>query len=310
MPNFPGVCRECRYDCKWETLTDTCPQCGWPANHIEARMGRRKQCFLPAMVQVFLDMAQEQGRLTDAFDIVTKGRSETEQLDLLLPLVEDPSDEALRAAILDRQDVLIKRPRVTEIELKYLERLFPLENQYQQSLPGLQGPRLVGWNEIRVQTFYDTLDFGPDLSPATVSPTRLFGNANIGHLGLTNLQVSGQLASDQSFFVAEWWVSITPRRPSLRSWSGPLPRPHELVNMAEDAKTLLGDSIATFYVGDRPRQNLLISELVRERQPALWDIPNRQNFIGEISVLNVPCQDVPCCRLRLHFRGWQLRSVQ
>ena len=39
-------------------------------------------------------------------------------------------------------------------------------------------------------------------SPTTVAnSTRLFGNANVGNVGLTNLQVAGQLASDQTYVI-------------------------------------------------------------------------------------------------------------
>lgn len=63
-------------------------------------------------------------------------------------------------------------------------------------------PRLAGYRERRHQPFYDTL-VRTTGNPATsiVSGTRLFGNANIGNIALTNLQVAGQLASDQTFVV-------------------------------------------------------------------------------------------------------------
>lgn len=63
-------------------------------------------------------------------------------------------------------------------------------------------PRLHGYKERRHQPFYDTLvRTTGDPSPALVSPTRLFGNANVGQLALTNLQVAGQLASDQTYVI-------------------------------------------------------------------------------------------------------------
>lgn len=40
-----------------------------------------------------------------------------------------------------------------------------------------------------------------DPSPAIQASQRLFGNANVGSLQLTNLQTAGQLASDQTFMV-------------------------------------------------------------------------------------------------------------
>jgi len=61
-------------------------------------------------------------------------------------------------------------------------------------------PRLSGVRERRHQPFYDTLirTTGVPAIPV-LNNTNLFGNANIGNLGLTNLQVAGQLASDQTY---------------------------------------------------------------------------------------------------------------
>ena len=63
-------------------------------------------------------------------------------------------------------------------------------------------PRLHGVRERRHQPVYDTLIRSTG-SPATaVAPsTRLFGNSNVGNLALTNLQVPGQLASDQTYVI-------------------------------------------------------------------------------------------------------------
>lgn len=61
-------------------------------------------------------------------------------------------------------------------------------------------PRLAGVRERIHQPFYDTL-VRTTGNPATAiaTSTRLFGNANVGDLALTNLQVAGQLASDQTY---------------------------------------------------------------------------------------------------------------
>jgi hypothetical protein len=63
-------------------------------------------------------------------------------------------------------------------------------------------PRLHGVRERRHQPVWDTLVRSTG-SPATpVQPqTFLFGNANVGQLSLTNLQVAGQLASDQTYVI-------------------------------------------------------------------------------------------------------------
>lgn len=61
-------------------------------------------------------------------------------------------------------------------------------------------PRLAGVRERRHQPFWDTLvRTTGNPSPAIQNTTNLFGNSNVGNLGLTNLQVAGQFASDQTY---------------------------------------------------------------------------------------------------------------
>lgn len=61
-------------------------------------------------------------------------------------------------------------------------------------------PRLAGVRERRHQPFWDTLvRTTGNPAVAIANSTRLFGNANVGNLALTNLQVAGQLASDQTY---------------------------------------------------------------------------------------------------------------
>lgn len=63
-------------------------------------------------------------------------------------------------------------------------------------------PRVHGVRERRHQPVWDTLVRSTGSPATTVSPsTRLFGNANVGQLPLTNLQVPGQLASDQTYVI-------------------------------------------------------------------------------------------------------------
>ena len=62
--------------------------------------------------------------------------------------------------------------------------------------------RLHGVKERRHQPFYDSLvRTTGDPSPAIPTSTKLFGNANIGSIQLTNLQVAGQFASDQTYVI-------------------------------------------------------------------------------------------------------------
>jgi hypothetical protein len=63
-------------------------------------------------------------------------------------------------------------------------------------------PRLSGVRERRHQPFYDTLirTTGDPAVPLQAL-NLLFGNANVGNLALTNLQVAGQLAADQTYVI-------------------------------------------------------------------------------------------------------------
>ena len=63
-------------------------------------------------------------------------------------------------------------------------------------------PRIANVRERRHQPFWDTLirTTGNPTVPLQNS-TNLFGNSNVGNLALTNLQVAGQLASDQTYVI-------------------------------------------------------------------------------------------------------------
>lgn len=63
-------------------------------------------------------------------------------------------------------------------------------------------PRVAGIRQRRHQPFYDSLiRTTGNPSPVIGATTRLFGNANVGSLQLTNLQTPGQLASDQTYMI-------------------------------------------------------------------------------------------------------------
>jgi hypothetical protein len=63
-------------------------------------------------------------------------------------------------------------------------------------------PRIANVRERRHQPFWDSLirTTGTPAQPLQNS-TNLFGNSNVGNLALTNLQVAGQLASDQTYVI-------------------------------------------------------------------------------------------------------------
>lgn len=61
-------------------------------------------------------------------------------------------------------------------------------------------PRIAGVRERRHQPFWDTLvRTTGNPTAALQNTTNLFGNSNVGNLGMTNLQVAGQFASDQTY---------------------------------------------------------------------------------------------------------------
>lgn len=63
-------------------------------------------------------------------------------------------------------------------------------------------PRVHGVRERRHQPVWDSL-LRSTGSPAATIPASsiLFGNSNVGNLALTNMQVAGQLASDQTYVI-------------------------------------------------------------------------------------------------------------
>lgn len=63
-------------------------------------------------------------------------------------------------------------------------------------------PRIAGVRERRHQPIWDSLiRTTGDPTSAVQTSTRLFVNTNLGNLGVTNMQVAGQLASDQTYVV-------------------------------------------------------------------------------------------------------------
>lgn len=70
-------------------------------------------------------------------------------------------------------------------------------------------PRIANVRERRHQPFWDTLirTTGNPTVPLQNS-TNLFGNSNVGNLALTNLQVAGQLASDQTYVILALRASL------------------------------------------------------------------------------------------------------
>lgn len=99
-------------------------------------------------------------------------------------------------------------------------------------------PRLAGVRERRHQPFWDTLiRTTGDPTPTVQNSTRLFGNANVGSLALTNLQVAGQLASDQTY------VAL-----ALRAWLF-----FDGTNARANYQGVLSQLYFTLTLGDKPQ---------------------------------------------------------
>ena len=99
-------------------------------------------------------------------------------------------------------------------------------------------PRLAGVRERLHQPFWDTL-IRTTGNPATAlgASTRLFGNANVGNLALTNLQVAGQLASDQTY------VTL-----ALRAWLY-----FDGTNSRANYQNVMSQLYFTLTVGNKPQ---------------------------------------------------------
>ena len=111
---------------------------------------------------------------------------------------------------------------------------------------------------------YDTLT-GPDsggYQGGVVQPsTRLFGNRNVGNFNLTNLQIAGQLASDQTFYVRSWYATV----------------PFD-ADVLDETNDLLRHSTIYMEIGDKSHSPQRLVDLVAGVEAAHLVIPVRQNF--------------------------------
>ena len=99
-------------------------------------------------------------------------------------------------------------------------------------------PRVHGVRERRHQPFWDTMVRSTGSPAATIQPSsKLFGNANVGNLSLTNLQVAGQLASDQTYVVL-----------ALRAWLF-----FDGTNRRDLYLQTVSQLYFTFTLGDKPQ---------------------------------------------------------
>lgn len=130
--------------------------------------------------------------------------------------------------------------------------------------------------------------------------SHLFGNANVGNLSETNIQVGEYFPGNQITAVQSWWLSVDLEPSEVRPW-----------------ERLISDAFATFRVGDRPLACTPLHDLFRGPKPLQFVIPERQNYNVGIEfhchqyMLNDFAQLVkrdPERRsfgFHIHFAGWQ-----
>ncbi len=164
-------------------------------------------------------------------------------------------------------------------------------------IAGRRDQRQVERAERRFHVFWDTTAvnedgfYSPWQGPESpgMNSLRLFGNANVGNLRLTNMQVAGQMPGDQSFYVAEMYATAT-------DFDG-------LVAIADRA-------FATFIMGMQPQTQVALRELVHG-VPVRLVIPTRQNFSVLLDLFTSPVikRRFDPFELSIHLEGILQRPV-
>jgi hypothetical protein len=145
--------------------------------------------------------------------------------------------------------------------------------EWAKKINDAEPPALLEVRETTWHNWWDSLP-GPSCRPYYGSPnkpiqqcSRLFGNANIGNLNLTNLYVAGQLCGDHVAFIRYWYIqtSVTP-------------------DNADALEEAFHNSVATLTIGNKPYSQFHLSELFYDAQQVDLFLPTRQNFGVEISL--------------------------
>ncbi len=131
-------------------------------------------------------------------------------------------------------------------------------------------------------------DGGPGFTTYTggspVQSLRLFGNANVGRLDLTNLQVGSMIAGDSPAYIATMYASAT-------DWDG-------LVGIADRC-------FVTLVIGSRPMVQAPLRELVHG-VPVRQTIPPRQDFNVQLDMFvkhGLPRRRFDPFELVIHLEG-------
>lgn len=125
-------------------------------------------------------------------------------------------------------------------------------------MQGVEDERKIRVNELRRFHYYDSMEFGG--VTGDFQQIRLFGNANVGNLERTNIQVAGQLSyCDTGSFATHFYLTALP----------PL-------------ETLYG--IVEFIIGDRRAGIGLAHQLLVRPQPLDVFIPPRERVEARFEI--------------------------
>lgn len=116
-------------------------------------------------------------------------------------------------------------------------------------------PRLVGHRERLPFNLYDCLTYGAGrLRRGLPQPAwRMFGNANVGNLRLTNMVVPGQMQHDMTAIVTNWYARTNIPEGPLRD-------------------ALFTPVMATLSIGSKPQRVMSVAELLRRQEGTLFDL--------------------------------------
>ncbi len=153
------------------------------------------------------------------------------------------------------------------------EKIFGSLKELGQPARGL--PRM---SELRHLRYYDSCEIEAN------KRIQLFGNANIGMLNRTNLQVAGQLTFDNRLVTTSWFATTIPKIGGVSL-----------------------DGVATFTIGDKPIQQAPLHLLLQGRQELYYEIRERMNVSVAVDFHNT--EAVEGIRLYTYVEGWGRRDV-
>ncbi len=174
----------------------------------------------------------------------------------------------------------------------------PRGRQLRSEIPQEVLDGVKGSYQVYRKVWWDCLTFSSG-GPPVQQMTRLFGNANVGLLVATNLQVAGQLAFDGPVYIAGWSVTTN---------ASPEEKP--LVD------ALLSSGFAHFSLGDHRLASRRMADLFQEASPIEHTCPERQNLSVEMEFYDGSIQRFNDAftseigrplRVWINLEGWAVR---